>query len=77
MEARNVIEMKMAQEKIDGFFLFDIPVELMYAVAGVEDDIFTVRFDQDRKSITSGRVIPPVRPEKNYAHRILRFFTPS
>ena len=55
-----MVPMKMTQEKVNGFPGSDVPVNLIKAVTGIQDQIFPFGFDQDTDGIAGLRIVPAV-----------------
>jgi len=70
MQADNVVQMKMAEEKVDGFripFIY-IPVQFVEAASGIEDNLIIIRSYEDTDSVPGVGIIPAVRAQEDHSH---------
>lgn len=69
VKAVGVIEVEMAQEKIDRFvWIRNVLIDLAHGLARIEDHIRFLRVDQDAGGFARGRVVPAVGAEKVNVH---------
>ena len=68
MQPLNMIEMKVTQEDKGGFIIFYKFINLMKAIACIEDNDVLLCFDKNTNCITCFSIIPPICPEKCYFH---------
>jgi hypothetical protein len=68
MKTRDMIDVKMTDEKENRLILGYIPICFCDSVSRVEDDIIVFRLDEGRARVAGHRIIPPVRPEEGYLH---------
>jgi len=62
MQAYNVVQMKMAEEKVDGFpipFMY-IPVQFVKAVTGIENNFIICCPYKNADGISRLRIVPPI-----------------
>lgn len=68
VESCNVIDMEMAEEEIDRFFLRDVPVRLRNPVTGIENDVIVASPDENRDRVSGLGIEPSIGAKKGDLH---------
>ena len=77
VQARDVIKVEVADEKIDRLSsrLWYVPVQFVKAVTGIKNNLVTCCPYENADCISSLRIIPAVCPQKNYFQLCLLLVT--
>lgn len=68
VQALDVVEVEVAEEKVDRQVVVDVAVGLVDAVARVEDDVVLVRVDEGADGVAGVGVVPAVGAEEDDLH---------